>query len=103
MLHPAEVPQRADASEDAPAHHQGALGRVHQQQLVVVVSVHGLLAGVGDGRRAQPVVPFGARVEAGQHLEVRAQLLERVDGTDVQKARPRVGHHVVDQAGGEEL
>lgn len=103
LLHVAQVPQRADASEDAAANHQHVFGPVNQEQLVVVVRVHGLLAGVSDRRRALPVVPFGARLGAGLHLQVRVQLVEGVDGADVQPARMRIRHHVIDQTGRGEL
>lgn len=103
LLHVAQVPQGADASEEAAADHQGVLGPVDQQQLVVVVRVHRLLAGLGDRRRAQTVVPLGARLSAGLDLQVGVQLVEGVDGADVQPARAGVGHHVVDQRLGGKL
>lgn len=69
----------------------------------MVVRVHGLIAGFGDRRRALPVVPFRACLGLGLHLEVRGQLVEGVDGADVEPAGARILHHVVDQSVGEEL
>lgn len=103
IVHVAQVPQRTDPPEEAAAHHQDVLGAVDQQQLVVVVGVHGLLAGLCDGRRAESVVPLGARLGARLHLQVGVQLDEGVDGAHVQLACAWVGHHVVDQGVREEL
>lgn len=97
MVDVAEVPQRADAPEDAATHHQNVFGAVNQQQLVVIVCVLRLLAGGGDGRRAQPVVNLGPRFGFELHFEVRVQLIEGVDSADVEPARARIGDDVIDE------